>query len=107
MQQSDVLLIHAEVEEIVIALVLIAPDEACCFDPALLGDDFELDAHIAVAAGHAIENGEGEFGVAAVSRNLCQDVWAAGRSGVLTDNPMWQVRRTSGSCRPERRHRAR
>ncbi len=77
-EQGDVLLIGAEVQEVVVTRVLITPD-----DPRRLAltpvDDFELNAQIAVTAQDFVVNRQPEFIVAPVLLETCANtLWWLG-----------------------------
>jgi len=97
MKQSDIVFIGAELQQIVVLPVLVTPDEAGGSGPPLSAGKFELDAEIAIAAGHLVENGEGGPGLAR-RWNPREHGWAAGRGIIEADLPALRGRPTRGKA---------
>jgi len=77
-EQDDVLLIGAEVQQVVIVRILIAPHNAGSADFAGGRVDFEFDAEIAVAADDFVEDSQGKGEFTGRGRNLREYVAVAG-----------------------------
>ena len=97
-KQGDILFIHAEAEQIVVALVLIPPDNARRLDPPRFGLDFEFDAQVAIPADYFVEDGERKFGILGSGGELLQNVGAGGRGFVRLDFPVRGVARAGLRC---------
>ena len=106
-KQGDVPFIHAEAEQIVVALILIPPDYARRLDSARFGLDLEFDAQVRVPADYFVEDGERKFGILGSGRKLLQNV-GAGRCGLVRfDFPVRSARGPGGGAGPVCRHAAR
>jgi hypothetical protein len=89
-KQLDVFFIHAELQQVVVARVLISPDHPHRFYPPFRGSNFEFDAQIAVTAYDFVVNRQRKFGFHHGRRDPDQYFGPAGRGIVKPNLPSWQ-----------------